>query len=587
MTVRGLIVDLFAGGGGASEAILAATGRHPDIALNHDREAVALHTANHPTTRHYCCDIAEADPIAVCGGRRVDLLWASPDCTHHSKARGGKPADKKIRSLAWHVVKWAAKVRPSVIALENVEEFQDWGPLGLDARPIKARKGETFALWCDQLRGLGYQVGYFELIAADYGAPTTRKRLFLIARCDGLPITAPIKTHAPRAKAGVLPPWRAAAEILDFSLPTPSIFGRKKPLAPKIETRIARGIRRFVIEAAVPFIVPVTHNGARRTPGVDDPLNTITSANRGEFSLCAPSLIRTDFKGSRMPGAYDPRNPVNTITSQVGHGIAAMYLGRQFGSTVSGRPLDAPHPTVVSDGGGGKSQVVAAHLSRQFGGSIGSDLGDAMGAVMPGGGGKTQLIAASLDAYYGAGVPASPATPLRTITAKARAGLTAALMEQANTGMVGRDAREPLSTIVGTGSTQRLVTADVAEVSDDIGQLRRAQVLQFLWSHFGHPTPAEAADPLATSIGRLRFGLVILDGQVWQINDIGMRMLTPRKLYSAQGFRADYRIDIDYQGKPLTKTAQIRMAGNSVSPPPAIALLRANLPETLLLKEAA
>jgi DNA (cytosine-5)-methyltransferase 1 len=746
-----LIVDLFAGGGGASEAILAATGRHPDIAINHDPEAVALHKANHPTTRHICSDIAEADPIAVCAGRRVGLLWASPDCTHHSKARGGKPAEKKIRSLAWHVVKWAAKVRPRVIALENVEEFQDWGPLDAAGHPVKARKGETFKVWCGQLRGLGYAVEHRELVAADYGAPTTRKRLFLIARCDGQPIRWPAKTHGPRSKSRTadlfepaLPTWRAAAEIIDWSLLCPSIFGRRKALAPKTRTRIARGIKRFVVEAHSPFIVPVTHSGSRRTPGTDEPLATVTSANRGEHALSVPTIeaamIPGIAHGDHARGAglrvHDPRDalgtvhaqggnfsvataalagasigvggragqspprgldqPVNTVTAKGDRAIAAAHLMRtdmqsaadrngihgandplrtvtsaggfaisaahltKFREGSSGADAAEPMPTVTANSfvkrpggavplgvvaahiskfsensigtdpaeplhtamaGAPRHGLVVAHLGRQFGTSTGSEASTPMGTVMPQGAGKTQIVAAhieqantksiaadaaqplptvtakakqgivaaSLDAYYATGGPASPEDPLRTATALPRHGLTASYLEQANTGMTGHDVRDPVSTIVGGGAssgwgtTQRLIEIDLTPSPGS----RREQVLAFLWEHFGEPTDEERRDPLASARGRLRFGLVILDGYVWQIADIGMRMLTPRELYGAQGFRPDYVIEIEFEGRPLTKTAQTRMAGNSVSPPPAAALLRANLPDGLAIRRAA
>jgi DNA (cytosine-5)-methyltransferase 1 len=593
MTGPGLIIDLFAGGGGASEAIFMATGRHPDVAVNHDPEAVGQHRANHPHTLHYCEDITQVDPVEVLRhfpGRLVDLLWASPDCTHHSKARGGKPAEKKIRGLAWHVVRWCRAIQrvtgrpPALVALENVEEFQDWGPLGDDDRPLKDRKGEIFRLWVSQLEALGGLVEYDEIVAADFGAPTTRKRLKVIVRFDGAPIVWPAPTHAPAAKAEALglKPWRPAADILDFGLPCPSIFDRPRPPVPKTRARIAKGLRRYVIEAPRPFIVPITHTGARAVPMVDEPLRTITAAHRGEFSLVAPALARTDMHKSNAGCAYTVEEPLRTITSAGGHAVTAAYLGRQFGSTVSGRSLAEPHPTVVAAGGGGKSQLVAAHLTRQFGRSVGSDASDPMGAVMPGGGGKTQIVAACLDADYATGVPASVTEPLRTATAKARHGLTAAYMAQHNGGAVGHSAAEPLSTITGRGTQQNLVLAGLEPLGGEPRSRRRA-VVEFLQEHFGQPTAAERADPLATPGGRLKFGLVILAGLVWAIGDIGMRMLSPRELYGAQGFPPSYIIDRTWDGRPLTKTAQIRMAGNSVSPPPAAALLRANLPDSLLL----
>ncbi|PZR36448.1 DNA cytosine methyltransferase [Caulobacter segnis] len=762
-----LIVDCFAGGGGASTAILAATGRHPDIAINHDAEAIALHAANHPTTRHHCADINEVDPrkaVAEFPGpdgraRPVGLLWASPDCKHHSKARGGKPREKKIRSLAWIVVRWAAQVRPRVIALENVEEFQDWGPLleadtfirddeieslaqQLDAaipdeqfslwnlldptedeiqaaikpaldraaelhadlqhskgkgrlykagQPDPRHKGIIFRRWVSQLESFGYAVEWRELVAADYGAPTTRKRLFLIARCDARPIVWPERTHAPRDKAGLLglQPWLPAASIIDWSIPVPSIFGRKKPLEPKTHARIAKGIKRYVIEAGRPFIVPVTHStGGERVYDSADPLKTVTAGpKRGEFSLVSPYLtaqygerdgqeprardvdsspyptvvpggnggrlveavlggaivgcggragqspprglddplgtatakadkcvasatmapvvVGTDNFSTRASRAFDPEDPLRTAVSSGGFGVAATFLqkmaengqgcdigdplhtamagaprhyqvaaclNRQFGTGVAQDP-EQPMPTVMADGGGGKTQVITAYLGRMAKGSVGSDPADpSLTATTKG---KDTLADITIDKYYATGVPSEADEPLDTATTKPRFGLNATYLEQANTGMVGHDAREPVSTIVGKGCTQRLVDCEL-EGFDAEPSERRQAVLAFLWKHFGEPTADERANPLATPAGRLKFGLVVMDGTVWRIVDIGMRMLVPRELYGAQGFPADYKIEITFEGKPLTKTAQTRMAGNSVSPPPAAALLSVN-----------
>ncbi|WP_433934471.1 DNA cytosine methyltransferase [Brevundimonas diminuta] len=531
-----LIVDLFAGGGGASTAILMATGRHPDVAVNHAPDAVGQHAANHPHTRHYCCDVFEVDPVAACSDTHgnlqpVGLLWASPDCTHHSKARGGKPADKKIRALAWVVVRWAAKVRPRCIFLENVEEFQDWGPLGDDNRPIKSRRGEIFRNWVGQLEALGYRVEWRELVAADYGAPTTRKRLFLVARRDGLPIVWPEPTHAPRASLrspGLFDaprePWRMAADIIDWNLPCPSIFGRKKDLAPKTMKRIAKGIRKFVIEAAEPFIVPAGSN---------------VGACGADEGLAAAHLT----KFSENSTGTNPKEPLHTaMAGAPRHGVVTAMLGRQFGTAV-GRDVREPHPTVMTDGAGGKSYVAAACLTSYYGHGDGADLSE----------------------------------PSPTVVTKDRHAPVVAFMEQANTGVVGHDASEPVSTILAAGSHQRPVTLALESLEGARGS-RRAQVLAFLRAEFGEPTEAERADPLGSAQARLRFGLVIIGGEVWQITDIGMRMLTPRELYGAQGFPDDYIIDRTADGRALTKTAQTRMAGNSVSPPPAAALIAANDP---------
>jgi DNA (cytosine-5)-methyltransferase 1 len=296
-----LVIDLFAGGGGASTGIELALGRHVDIAVNHDAQAVNLHQANHPQTRHFVSDVFEVDPIAVTEGRPVGLLWASPDCKHFSKAKGGKPVSKRVRGLAWVVVKWAKLTKPRQIYLENVEEFKTWGPLAVDGRPCPERKGRTFQTWKRQLENLGYVVEHRELRACDYGAPTIRKRLYLIARCDGEPIVWPEPTHEKGLK-----PYRTAAECIDWSLACPSIFERVRPLAEATQRRIAHGVKRYVIDAAKPFIVPVTHQGDWRVHSIDDPLRTITTARRGELALASPTLIQTGY-GEREGQA--PRSP--------------------------------------------------------------------------------------------------------------------------------------------------------------------------------------------------------------------------------------------------------------------------------------
>jgi len=624
---RELIVDLFAGGGGASTAILNATGRHPDIAVNHDIAAIGVHEANHPTTRHFTCDVREVDPVAACtiDGRLqpVGLLWASPDCTHFSKARGGKPVEKRIRSLADVVVDWARAVRPRLIHLENVEEFQSWGPVLENGQPCPERRGLDFRRWGRDLEALGYALDWRELVAADYGAPTTRKRLFLIARNDGEPITWPEPTHASRADlakgntvSSNLKPWRAAAEILDWSIPTPSIFGRKKALADKTLARIAKGIRRFVIESPAPFIVPLTHAGERPIHDLDDPLRTVTGANRGELALTVPHLT-TITHGTSPARVHDPREPLRTVTTanrgefsvvaphvtkfrtgSVGHdvggplhtvtangyekrpggaaplGVATAFLARQFGSTVSGRSLGEPAPTVMTDGDGGKTGLAAVYLEQANTRDVGAAADEPARTVT--GRSHQGVVAACIDKYYATGVPSDPAEPLDTATAKARFGLNAAFLEQANTGVVGHAATEPVSTILAAGCHQRLVDVRLEAVEAHAGR-RRRQVLEFLFHHFGEPSESEWVDPVATPQGRLRFGLVILAGTVWQIADIGMRMLVPRELFNAQGFPRDYIIDRTASGAAVTKTAQTSLAGNSVSPPPAEASLRANL----------
>jgi DNA (cytosine-5)-methyltransferase 1 len=714
-----LIIDLFAGGGGASEAIVMATGRHPDLAVNHNQEAVDLHRANHPTTLHLCEDIRKVDPVAVLTknwpGRRVGLMWASPDCRHHSKASGGTLKDRGIRGLAWEVVRWCVAIKkatgafPSLIALENVEEFADWGPIHRYGRKAgrvnKRRRGETFRIWREQFERLGAIVERKELVAADYGAPTTRKRLFVIISFVGKPAW-PEPTHGKVASTGdlfnrALKPWRAAAEIIDWSLPCPSIFTRKKALAPKTHRRIAKGLKRFVIEASRPFIVPLTHAGERKVYSTDEPLPTITAAHRGELAAVAPHLtemanwsrdgdrsvetplptvtakpdggsfavvsahitkfhdasagadaasplptvtansfhkrpggavplgvaaahiIRTDMQSSAprtgVHGADEPirtitagggfaavqttlggasigvggragqspprglDEPVNTVTAKADRAITVAHLQRQFGTT-TGQDLYRPHPTVMTDGAGGKSQLVTAHLGRMAKGSVGSDPADP--ALTTTAKSKDAIVAPILDKYYETGVAQEVDRPLDTITAKGRFGLAGAFIEQANTGVIGHRPEDPISTLTAAGSQQRVIEAELEAIGAPMGSKRRA-VLEFLWEHFGEPSESEWADPLASPQGRLRFGLVVIDDICWQIVDIGMRMLVPRELYGAQGFPADYIIDVTWEGKPLTKTAQTRMAGNSVSPPPAAALLTVNLPDKMLRRMAA
>lgn len=463
-----LIVDSFAGGGGASKGIEMALGRCPDIAINHDPQALVMHEANHPATRHYCESVWDVDPVRVCAGRPVGLAWFSPDCCHHSKAKGGKPRNQKIRGLAWVAVRWAAAVRPRVICLENVEEFEHWGPLhrsGPQAgTPIRARRGETFRAFVRKLERLGYAVEWRQLRACDYGAPTIRKRLFLVARCDGAPIVWPEPTHGPG-----LVPYQVAADIIDWSLPCPSIFERRRPLADKTLARIARGIRRFVLEAAEPYIVPV------------------------DGQLAAPTLVTTGY-GEREGQA--PRAP----------------------------GLHVPHATVVA--GGGKSALVAAFLAKHYGGH--------------------ETPGAPLEA------------PISTITARDHHALvTSHLVKLMGSCRDGQATTEPLPTIRAQGN--------------HVGEVRA-----FLTKYYRRADGSACDAPLHTVTSKPRFGLVTVRGGRYEIADIGMRMLSPRELYRAQGFPDDYQIDLTIDGRRLSKEAQVRMAGNSVPPLVATALVRAN-----------
>lgn len=524
--MNGLIVDNFAGGGGASTGIEAALGRAVDIAINHDEEAIRMHEANHPGTMHIRNNIWQIDPRDVVKGRHVDLAWFSPDCKHFSKAKGGKPREKSIRDLAWVVVLWAEKVRPGVILLENVEEFRTWGPLDDEGRPIKDRAGETFERWCKALRRLGYKIQFRELRACDYGAPTIRKRFFMVARCDGKPIVWPAPTHgkpgSPDVLSGKLKPWRAAAEIIDWSIPCPSIFDRRKPLAEKTLRRIAHGIMKFVVNNPKPFIVPLTHHqpGARGA-SIDDPMATVTGANRGEHAIVIPHV--TKFRNGaigdevadplatitansfvKRPGGAAPLGVVEAVVSPVIVGCG----GRRGQSG----PVDpeGPYPTTTTkadaclvgaslapfasyaqQGGANRSAedplhtvtaslkdhncVAAAHLVHLGNGEREGQAPRAMDAEKPprtvvAGGIKHAAVTAFMQKFAENGKGYDPAEPLHTVMAGAprHAVVTAhiAQMNEDRGGKVkaGRSADEPLSTITISGSHQPVVTSNLVKL---------------------------------------------------------------------------------------------------------------------------
>ncbi len=500
-----IIVDLFAGGGGASEGIRQALGRHPDLAVNHDEDAIACHTANHPTTEHACASVWNVEPRVACAGRPVGLLWASPDCRHFSRAAGGRPKWKSVRALPGVVLTWATRVRPRVIVVENVREFLGWGPLLEDGRPCPDRIGRSFNVWVGRLRGLGYRVQWRELCAADLGAPTIRTRLIVVARCDDAPIVWPQPTHH-RVPGLFGQPWRTAAEIIDWSLPCPSIFDRRRPLADKTLARVAEGVRRYVLDAAEPFVVSVTHAGGFRGQSLRAPLATVTCANRGEKALVVPTLVQTGY-GERAGQA--PRVP----------------------------GLDKPLGTLVA--GGGKHALVSAFLA--------------------GCGGRA-----------GQSPPKSVAAPMNTITAKADQILVAAFVAQHNGGVIGRGAGEPVSTISTAGSQQNLVECALSD-TDRAGAER---VAAFMIRYNGLNIGQDLREPLGSVTSKPRFALVTVHGIPLPIADIGMRMLAVDELRRAQGFPDGY--DLTAGGR-LSKTAQIRLIGNSVVPAVAAAVVRANL----------
>lgn len=370
-----LIIDNFAGGGGASTGIELATGRSVDIAINHDPDAIAMHKTNHPNTIHYCEDVFDIDPIEVTNGRPVALCWLSPDCKHFSKAKGGKPVDKKIRGLAWIAVRWAAKVKPRVIILENVEEFKSWGPLK-DNRPDKEKKGQTFNIFVKQLQKEGYEVDWKELKACDYGAPTTRKRFFMIARCDGQPIVWPERTHGSKNNlkvvSGNLKPYKTASEVIDWSIPGNSIFERKKALSEATMKRIARGIFKFVINNPNPFIVRIGQTGFgkdRLQYEIDKPLTT-----GGHHALISPTLIQMGYGDAEGKRVLDTHKPLGTITSGGNKfATATAFISKYYGGNYSGAGIDMRDPTDTITQIDHHSLVVA-FLTKYYGNDVGQDL---------------------------------------------------------------------------------------------------------------------------------------------------------------------------------------------------------------------
>jgi DNA (cytosine-5)-methyltransferase 1 len=378
-----IIVDNFAGGGGASTGIELAIGRSVDIAINHDLAAIAMHKANHPTSEHYCESVWDVDPVRAVRGRQVALCWFSPDCKHFSKAKGGKPVEKKVRGLAWIALRWASKVKPRVIMLENVEEFKTWGPLLKNGRPDSERKGETFNQFVAALRKLGYKVEWNELKACDYGAPTIRKRFFLVARRDGKPIRWPEPTHgnpnSVEVVTGLLKPWRTAAEVIDWSISCPSIFDRKKPLAENTLKRIARGIQKFVLENPKPFIVRIGQTGFggdRLQYELDKPLTTITT--KAEHLLVAPFL--TSYHSETQPGevrGLGLEGPIHTLDTSNRFGLVTAFIAQQFKSSV-GHTIEQPLGTVTTVN---KASLVTAFLVKYYGTDVGQSCSDPLHTV--------------------------------------------------------------------------------------------------------------------------------------------------------------------------------------------------------------
>jgi len=432
LTPRELIVDNFAGGGGASTGIELATGRSVDIAINHDPAAISMHRANHPETEHYCESVWDVDPRDATKGRPVGLAWFSPDCKHFSKAKGGKPVEKKIRGLAWIVLKWAGKVRPRVIILENVEEFKTWGPVR-KGRPLKSKKGQTYEQWKSQLESLGYVVDSRELRACDYGAPTIRKRLFVVARRDGLPIVWPYPTHgdpeSEEVKSGKLKPWRTAAEIIDWSIPCPSIFERKRPLAENTMRRIARGLQKFVFDNPRPFVIKVNHSkdDAFRGQEIDQPFQTITAKNG--WGIVIPHI--TKFRGGAI--GHPMSDPLHTITSGAGAerpagaahamGLVTAFLTQyhSYDDSARGQTLDRP---LLTQDTSNRYGLVTSHLIKLRGTCRdGQSIAEPMPTITAGGLHVGEVRAFLLKYYGSADNGQNLGEPLHTVTTKDRFGL--------------------------------------------------------------------------------------------------------------------------------------------------------------------
>lgn len=529
---REIFVDNFAGGGGASTGIELATGQPVTIAINHDPDAIAMHKANHPYTEHYQESVWAIDPIEVCKGRPVGLAWFSPDCRHFSRAKGRAPVSKHIRGLAWIALRWAAKVRPRVIILENVPEFQTWGPVR-KGKPIKSKQGQTFRKFISQLTELGYAVEYRELRACDYGAPTIRNRFFLVARCDGKPIVFPKPTHG---NDEGLKPYRTAAECIDWTVPCKSIFGRDKPLAPNTLRRIARGLDRFTIKSTAPFIVPIGY-GERK--GQEPRVNSLT----------APlSTVVSSTKQYLSEPFFTPYIMVNNSTNRC-------------------KPLGEPLPTVTT---GNRNFLIVPHISKYYGNIVGSSANNPLSTV-------TSIDHNAVSAGYLIQYHSETAKsevrgqemsePIMTIDSSPRYGFVTASLIKYYFGDHAVDIGEPLHTVT-TKDRHGLVETRIEPVCSAGAELGKwSEIRKLLNIYCGYTLKDD--DIL----------LFRINGMDYFLADIGLRMLEPRELYNAQGFPPDYIIDTDCDGNLYSRTKQVARCGNAVPPPFAEALVRANLPE--------
>lgn len=612
-----IVVDSFAGGGGASTGIELAIGRPVNIAINHDPSAIAMHKRNHPFTEHYIENIWNVDPKTVTRGRRVKLAWFSPDCKHFSRAKGAALVDRKIRGLAWIVLRWAGEVKPDVIMLENVPEFVTWGPVR-KGKPVKSKAGQTYKKWCKQLSDLGYEIETKVQCAADFGAPTIRTRFTLIARRDGKHIVWPEKTHAPRnsdeVKSGKCLPWRAAAEVIDFSLPCPSIFDSKeeikekygvralRPLKENTLKRIAKGLDKFVIKSAEPFIVECNHGGGDRNKDIKEPINTITAKYTGGVvePKMKPYLVECNHSHGR---AKSTDEPMGTITAKDSFGVAdpkvMPYIMTNNGNNIP-HGMNEPVPTITT---ANRNYYTAPVLMKYYGGVVGDRVDNPLPTVTAID--HNALIAPSLIQYHseqsenevrgqeltkpistidttpryglnaaylvqyfgGEGHFHSVEKPLATITTMEREGVTLAHLAHFKGKDKGQSLNDPLMTVTSRdGQFAQISTKFV--VWDGVTDVHHWwEVRELLNTYCGY------------NIGENEILLFVIDGLTWFISDIGLRMLIPRELFDAMGFPHDYVIDYDYRGKAITRADKVAKCGNAVCPDLAQAMVRANLPE--------
>ncbi|WP_323165789.1 DNA cytosine methyltransferase [Pseudomonas bubulae] len=605
-----IVVDFFCGGGGAGTGLEMGLGRAVTVAKNHSPAAISMHTVNHPHAKHFTTDVFEGDPDTECGGRAVGWFHMSPDCTHHSQAAGGQPRKREIRNLSWIGLKWAGMKQPRVISLENVRQILQWGPLvakrckstgrviklgGAIAEPGEVvpvseqflvpdpkRRGQTWAVFVDELQRLGYAVEWRVIKACDFGAPTSRERLFMIARCDDQPIVWPEPTHTKNPAKGQQK-WLTAAECIDWTIPSKSIFGRKKDLAPATLRRVAKGMRKFVLDAANPFIVPIANWSGESVQSADEPLRTVTSYPKGgAFSVVSPVLVGAGGPVySGKPVAVD--QPVGTLMTQNHRAIAAAALvqlgnGDKPGSAPRSADLAQPLGTIMASGG--KYAVATAFMAQMNGGfntTAAKSIEDPMTTVTNTGS-QQQLVTANLVHLRGNCDTRDLNDPLHTISAGGtHHGLMTAFLERQFGASVGQGLNEPAPTITAGGGGKSSLVELTLSPEVEAGALR---VAAFLISYYGTENVSGANEPAPTITTRDRLALVTvtIKGAPYVIVDICLRMLQPAELYKAQGFPGDYIISHGADGKPFTKTQQVHMCGNSVSPPPMAALARANDP---------